>query len=249
MIFLRGLVWALIGLVYAPLFTGLLVLCLGAGLGHAAFVPAAAVAGAVGAAFYGARQVALTGTVVGLAVSALTLAVAPRFVELWEVCLWGALAGVTLGAVVRFPDRCSLHVPGKALAGLVTGAGCGALLALVEPLHPSSFHITGAVAFMVSANGVLYVATVPWWVRRTCINRGQPCNLIEALVIAVLATAAAGRLWVFAGPMSGAVHECYHASLDAMLGLIPPALLGGLLSGAVTGALLEAFGFRWVHEV
>jgi hypothetical protein len=249
MIFLRGLVWALIGLIYAPLFTGFHVLCLGAGLGHAAFIPAAALAAAVGAAFYGARQVALTGTVIGLAVAALVFAAAPGLVSLWEVALWAALTGVAFGVVVRFPDRCSLHIPGKALTGLLTGVACGTLLALVEPLHPANFHITGVVAFMVSVNGVLYVATVPWWVRVAVINRGQPCNLIEALVIAVLAAAAAGSLWVFAGPMIGVVHESYHAALDAMLGLIPSALAGGFLGGAVTGVLLEAFGFRWVHDV
>ena len=52
----RGLVWGLVGLIYAPLFLGLLTIFRELGLGHAAFIPAAVLASAVGAAFYGARQ-------------------------------------------------------------------------------------------------------------------------------------------------------------------------------------------------
>ena len=66
LVFVRGLVWAIIGLIYAPLFTALFVLFQAMGLGHWAFAPAAAIAGAVGAAFYSAREVALIGAVIGV---------------------------------------------------------------------------------------------------------------------------------------------------------------------------------------
>jgi hypothetical protein len=95
---------------------------------------------------------------------------------------------------------------------------------------------------------ILYVATLSWWVRRARIDRGRSCNLVESLVIAVLAAAAAASLWVEAGPLIGVVDERYVPLLDAMLSQIPAAMLGGAMAGALTGALLQAFGFRWVHE-
>jgi len=150
LIFLRGLIWSLIGLIYAPLFVCLYVVLQGIGLGDAAFLPAAAIAGMVGAVFYGARQVALIGTLIGLLVAALLFAAMTGEVGFWPLILTAAAVGGGLGWLVRFPDRCSLHVPGKAMAGLMTGAVCGGLLAMIEPLHPHTFPMSGAVAFMVS---------------------------------------------------------------------------------------------------
>lgn len=248
LVFLRGLIWSLIGLIYAPLFAGMHVIFHGQGFGHAALIPAAALAGGVGAAFYGARQVALVGTVVGVVVATTVLFVIPGIVPLWQVTLPAAAVGAALGGVVRFPDRCSVNVPGKTLAGLMTGAACGALLALAEPWHPQDFHIMGTLAFLVSVNGVLYVASVRWWMGLTRCNRGQPCNLIEALVIAALAATAAGALWAVAGPLIGAVDHTARATLDIIHQQVPLAILGGMLGGGVGGAVLEAFGFSWVHD-
>jgi hypothetical protein len=249
LIFLRSLVWSLIGLIYAPLFVGWLIVFQAGGLGPLAFVPAAAVAGAVGAAFYGARQVALAGTVIGLVAATLIFAIAPGDLHPWQIMVPAATAGLILGFVVRFPDRCSLNVPAKTLAGLVTGAVCGGLLAAVEPLHPAKFQMMGAVAFLVSVNGVLYVSTVRWWVSLASLSRRQPCNLIEALVIALLSTMAAASLWAVSGPFIGVVDARFQGVLDAMHAVLPVALVGGLGGGAVAGALLESFRFKWVHDI
>jgi hypothetical protein len=248
LVFLRGLIWSLIGLIYAPLFACLFVLFQGIGLSHGAFVPAAAISGAVGAAFYGARQVALVGTLIGLVVTTIMLFLLPGNVGFWLVVSSTAGAGALIGWWLRFPDRCSLHVPGKALAGLMTGAACGALLALVEPLHADSFHIAGIVAFLVSVNGVLYVATLSWWVTRAKINGGRPCNLVESLVIALLAATSGASLWAVGGSLIGAIEQSYGPVLDSMLSRIPAAMVGGVVAGAVTGSLLQVFGFRWAHE-
>lgn len=249
MIFLRGLIWSLIGLIYAPLFAALHVAFHALGFGHAALIPAAALSGAVGAAFYGARQVALAGTAIGVLVASAVLLALPGTIPLWHVTLAAGAVGAALGALVRFPDHCSLKVPGKTLAGLATGGACGLLLALAEPLHPEEFHITGTLAFLVGVNGVLYVATVRWWAGLAKINRGRSCNLIEALVVSVLAAAAAGAVWAVGGPLTGAVDYGSRGILDVVHQQVPLAMVGGLLGGGVAGALLEAFGFSWVHDI
>jgi len=248
MIFLRGLIWSLVGFIYAPLFAGLHVVFHAMGLAHWGLVPAAALSGAVGAAFYGARQVALAGTAVGVLVASTILLCVPGTIPLWQVMLPSAVTGAALGGIVRFPDRCSLKVPGKTLAGLATGTACGILLAVAEPLHPREFHIFGTLAFLTAVNGVLYVATVNWWLGLTRLNRGQPCNLIEALVIAVLAALSAAGIWSVAGPLVGAVDHVARGMLEIIHEQVPMAIAGGMLGGAVAGALLEAFGFAWVHD-
>ena len=246
LVFVRGLVWAIIGLIYAPLFTALFVLFQAMGLGHWAFAPAAAIAGAVGAAFYSAREVALIGAVIGLVTTTLLFMLMPGTVALWQVALAAVVAGAVLGRLTRFPDQCALQAPGKAMAGLMSGLACGALLGLVETLHPVNFNVTAIVAFLVSVNGTCYSATVGWWLRQAKVKGGKPCQVIEAMVIGMVATVAAGSLWVFGGPLIGAVDGGYYALLDSIMTFMPGALFGGLVAGAVTGALLEAFDFDWV---
>lgn len=48
------------------------------------------------------------------------------------------------------------------------------------------------------------------------------------------------------GPLIGAVDGSFNPLLESIFALIPAAMFGGLAAGAVTGALLEAFGFDWV---
>ncbi len=248
LIFLRGLIWSLIGLIYAPLFASLHTLFHGLGLGHGAMIPAAALAGSVGAAFYGGRQVALAGTVVGVLIATAILLVLPGEIGLWQVAVPAAGVGAVLGGFVRFPHRCSMQVPAKVMAGMGAGAIGATLLALVEPLHTQDFHITGTSAFLVAVNGVLYVATVSWWIRLVRFGRGRPCHVVAALVIALLAATAAGSVWVVAAPLIGAVDHAARTTLAVIHQQVPLALLGGMLGGAVGGATLEAFGFKWVHD-
>lgn len=249
LVVVRGLVWGLVGLLYAPLFLGLLTLFRELGLGRAAFIPAVALASAVGAAFYGARQVAITGTIVGVTLPAVLFLTVPQPVGLWWVTGLATLVGAGVGWWVDFPDRCSLQVPAKAVAGLSTGALCGVLLALVEPLHPFSFGAAGTLAFLVSANGVLYVATVPWWVGLAAGHGRRHCELVEAGVVALLAGTVAGGLWLAAAPLMDAAETSLSLAMANLGNDLPVALFGGVLGGVVGGVLLEVFGFRWVHDV
>jgi hypothetical protein len=248
LMFLRGLVWGLIGLIYAPLFLGLLAIFRDLGLGHAAFVPAAALAGGAGATLYGARQVALAGTVIGLTVASLVLLTSPQALGLWGAVGLAVLVGAALGWWVDFPERCSLQVPAKAVAGLTAGALCGGLLTLAESLHPFDFRAASTLAFLVSVTGVLYVATVTWWMRRAMAGGNRYCGLIEVGVVALLAGLASGGLWLGAAPLMGLGESGLSAVMANLESELPLATVGALLGGALAGVLLEAFGFRWVYD-
>ncbi|WP_245969360.1 hypothetical protein [Thiocapsa rosea] len=248
---LRGIVWGLIGMIYAPLFTGLAELFQGLGFGHGTYIAAAALAGAVGAALYGAREVALIATGIGVLVGVLVLTLFAEQIAVFHVVFVAAAVAGLVGLTVSFPARCSRHVPGKTMAGLATGAIGGGFLALVEPFHPNPFSSFAVLAFLVSVNGVLYVATVRWWLsvshRLHCESR--PCYIIESLVMATLAGVAAGSVWMMIGPLIDIESGLWESASAAMHDRIPMAILGGLFGGAIAGMLLELFRFSWVHDI
>jgi hypothetical protein len=251
MAILRGIVWGMIGMIYAPLFTGLAELFQGLGFGHGTYIAAAALAGAVGAALYGAREVALIATGIGVLVGVLVLMLFSEQVAVAHVVLVAAAVAGLVGLTVSFPARCSRHVPGKTLAGLATGAIGGGFLALVEPFHPNPFSSFAVLAFLVSVNGVLYVSTVRWWlsVSRRIHCESRPCYVIESLVMATLAGVAAGSVWMMIGPLIDIQSGLWQSASAAMHDRIPMAIVGGLCGGAIAGMLLEFFRFSWVHDL
>lgn len=250
MILNRALIWSLAGLIYAPLFTGLYLGFDTLGLDAWSYVPAAALAGAVGAIFYGARGVALAATGIGLTVATFLFFVMPDRFDVPGVATIAALVGAGLGLIARFPDRCSLGVPGKALAGAMGGLACGGLLAATAAFWSDLVSLAVILAFLVSVNGMLYVVSVRWWVGVTTPkSRTEYCNLIESLVIAILAACAAGGLWLMVGPITGFAEASEMAISQAVQREIPLAVIGGLIGGAVSGALLEAFRFRNVFDL
>jgi hypothetical protein len=173
----------------------------------------------------------------------------PHLVGLWGVVGLASLVGAGVGWRVDFPDHCSLQVPAKSIAGLTTGALCGCLLALVEPLHPLTFGAAGTLAFLVSANGILYVATVPWWAGMAARHGRRHCDIIEAAVVALLAALVAGGLWLAAAPIVGGTASSLARAMALLGQELPLAIFGGVLGGVVGGALLQTFGFRWVHDI
>lgn len=251
LIFLRGIIWGLIGLVYAPLFTGTLELLRGAGFDHATYVIAAALAGAVGAVLYGAREVALISTGLGVTVGVCVLIFFPGQVSFLQSVLIAAGLAAGVGITVPFPSRCARNVPGKTLAGLASGVLGGAVLAIAEPWHPATFSLFAVLAFLVSVNGVLYVASVRWWVSLARCTRieSQPCYLVESLIMAILAGVAAGSVWMVSGPLLDLGGGLWHQASLAMQYEIPQAILGAVLGGVTAGMLLETFRFRWVHDL
>ncbi len=246
--FLRGLVWGLIGLIYAPLFLELTAIFERFGAGPEAY--AAALAGAAGAALYSSHELAIVGAGIGAVVGVLLLTSAADLLNFTQSAAVAAGVAALVGLLVSFPGQCTRRVPGKVLAGLTTGAACGALLAATLPLSPQTSSPFVMLALLVSVKGALYVTSVRWWTDRISRLRiaARPCRLIEALILATLAGLAAGGVWLMAGPLlgngSGLVGAVAARIYDALL----YATLGGVLGGVAAGALIEAFGCAWVHD-
>ncbi|NEV61312.1 hypothetical protein G3446_05240 [Thiorhodococcus minor] len=249
--FVRAIVWSLIGMIYAPLFTGLMGLMSSAGVGVAAYPIASGLAGGAGAVLYGARELALISTGIGALAGVAVLILLPDGATLANVIVVASVLAATVGLTVSFPRRCSRHVPGKLLAGLVAGAFGGAVLAVVEPLHPVAFSTFAILVFLVSVNGVLYVGSVRWWIQvsRRLKLESRPCYLIEAGVMAILAGVAAGSVWMVVSPLLGAEGGVSQLAALTMHHEIQAAVVGGLLGGGLAGFLLELFRFSWVHEL
>jgi hypothetical protein len=85
---------------------------------------------------------------------------APHLLSFQHAALVAAAIAALIGLHPAFPARCDRQVPSRVMVGVATGALCGAVLAVAEPLHPEPFSTFAVVAFLVSVNGVLYVATL-----------------------------------------------------------------------------------------
>jgi len=245
----RALVWSLIGVIYAPLLVALHRLFGALDWGAWGYIAAAALAAGASAMLYDARQIAIAASVVGVTAASLPLMFLGPSAQLGHLMLLALAAAVVVGFVVRFPARCTRNVGGKALAAITSGALCGALLAATEALTGIPVVPAAAMAFLVSVNGVLYVATVRFWVVRLGCAERTANGWKQALVIGTIAVITAASVWIIAGSVGLQTEDTLTQTLLAVPGAVPPALLSAAVAGAITGVLLEGFGFRWVHDV
>ncbi len=242
MALVRGVLWGMVGAVYAALFVALWQVFSFHGLGTYAFFLAATLAGAAGAAVYGSMQAAIIGTVTGIVASTAYMVTASKQVALWEVVLVAAAAGALLGGVFRLPAHFTRGAPAKALAGLGAGAFAGLVVALFKWGLPALSDIRIIAGLLVVATGIVYVSSVNWWVNS--IEPRIPRFFLNALVSAVVSAIVGGSVWILGGPVVGVVGLAHDELLQMVRALSPSAMVGGAIAGAASGALLELFGFE-----
>lgn len=247
---LRSVIWALIGAIYAPLFISLLILLTGFGLDSLSYPVAAALAGGASAVLYGAHELALLSTGMGVAIGLGVLVVLPK-ASLTEVLMAAAILATAVGLSFAFPHRCTCHVPAKLLAGMGWSGITGAALSygVARGVMPES--TLWLVILLVGINGPLYVLTIRGWILLS-LRLGLeswPRDLIESLVMAILASIAAGSIWLLFVPILGTETEFWRSISLTIHQEIFWAILGGLISGVATGLLLEALRLPWVHEL
>ncbi len=247
-LFVRAILWALIGAIYAPLFIVLEAL-MAPHLGAFAFVGAATAAGAIGASYYSARQAALAASLIGAGGSLLVLMLFHEHAAFWHTALLCGALGVAAGFLIEFPTRCTANVPAKALVGALTGALSGAVLAALGLLNLGVSPVV-AVAFLVSVNGVLYVASVRWVAGNAGGLPRRWCPVAEAIVIGLVAVIVGGSLWAFASTLSGYDRSGLLVQvIESTAAQLPLAVAAGAMAGGVTGSLLELFDFDWIDDL
>jgi hypothetical protein len=244
----RAAVWSLIGMIYAPLYIVLREL-LTPMLAGFATVLAAAAAGGIGAAFYGARQLALTASVIGICSALLMLMTVGPQVAPWLIGGVAIVLSLVAGAAVDFPHRCTARVGLKFLTGASMGAFAGALLLASDRLVAIALPTAATVALLVSVTGVLYVAGMNLRGLQRQPGRSRFCSLTEGVVIAVIAVVVANSMAAFAGLFADEGAGPLTEALILSARYLPFAVVGGMIAGAITGGLLELFEFEWVDRI
>lgn len=236
-VLLFGVIWGLVGSIFAGLFVVFWAALELGGYGAAALLIAAALAGAIGAAFYGAMQVAILGTLVGI-IATLVFVVAsggqssPGAV-LAVAGAAGAVLGSGFGAVNKFLVRGALC---KAFAGLVGGIVAAAIvlgLRIVFPDFMPTWLVTG---ILVPVTGYVYVALVGSLENR--LAGKIPLFLLGAVVAGILAAVVGATLWAVGGTATGTVAPAVSAAIEKAGTLMPSAVAGGSIGGIVAGLLL-----------
>jgi len=245
---MRAILWALIGAIYAPVFVVLEGL-LRPFLGDFALAASAAGAGVIGAAYYSARQAALVASVVGVIATLFVLVVfydQATFIHAALLC--GAL-GMLTGLAVKFPSRCTENVVGKSLVGGLSGLFSGGLLT-AGVLAGVDLSPLVAVAFLVSVNGVVYVASVRHVVGVTGLLPKRWCPVAEGVLIGAIAIFVGGCIWAFTSTLSGYDRQdLFLHVIETTATAMPLTVASGVASGIVTGVLLELFHFDWVDDL
>lgn len=245
---MRSVLWALIGAIYTPLFI-ILEGLMAPYLGHLALAAAAAGAGVIGAAYYSARQAALVASVVGVVATLFLLVAFYQQATFLHAALLCGAVGMLTGLMFKFPRRCTENVVGKSLVGGLSGLASGGILTAVAMLGVELSPLV-VVAFLVSVNGVIYVALVRRVVGATGLLPRRWCPVAEGVVIGAVAIFFGGAIWAFASTLSGYQRpDAFLQVVESTAGIMPLAVAAGVASGIVTGGLLELFGFDWVDDL
>jgi len=241
-IFIRAIIWGFVGSIFGGLYIGFVSMLTPLISNDLAIIPAAAFAGAVGAAFYGSFQVAIIGTLAGSAsgIAYLILAENPQLNEMAAVSL---MAGVVAGFIYGNTHREVSGALMKALTGLVAGAFAGILLWTLVQLG-TTFNSYFTAAVLVPITGTFYIYGVFKII--SGLDCRLPLSMVGSLVAAALSVVVAGSVWsvhetmLTSYALSGSSVD--HVGFKQIMG----AILGGTTGGVIAGGLYAWLGLKWL---
>ena len=206
-------------------------------------IAAAAVSGALVAAFYSAKTVALLGAAAGSIVATIYLVVADPFPLGLRVAGACAAAGLVTGALASIFYEHERGALPMAAIGSVAGVFAGVVVALLAAYSAGVGDFLQAL-LAAGGTGGLFALSVAALAGR--VEAIVPHRVSVALVSAGVAAGAGSGLWTLAGTLELQLDPHIREALDGVVNRTPYALLGGMIGGAIAGALLEFFGVNWL---
>jgi hypothetical protein len=244
-----GFIWAIIGLIFSSILVIMLSLFQQLEYGAISFGLAPALAGAVGALFYGSLRLAFMAAIAALIGSFGYLAIYPMqtispLAMLWVSGSAGVIVGAHYGQFVK-GSRVQ-NATAKALAGLYSGFIAGIPLSAMAALseHPN---VGIVAAILTPLTGVIYVYTVDYFVHHL---KGQPPAVISgALAGGGVAGLIGIAVWAFAGVFNSTITATASQAVHYFWAMLPQAAMGGMISGFVAGAVLATIGVKRPNEL
>lgn len=243
-IFIRAIIWGFVGSIFGGLYIGFASILVPLVASDLVIVPAAAFAGAVGAAFYGSFQVAIIGTLAGSA-SGIAYLILAENLRLDEMAAVALLAGFVAGFIYGNSHREVSGALMKALAGLVAGAIAGILLwALVQAGVVFNSYLTTAI--LVPITGTFYIYGVFKVISR--LDCRLPLSMVGSLVAGVLSMVVAGSIWSVHESMVTSYAQAASSVDRVAFQQVMGAIMGGTTGGLISGGLYAWIGLRWLDR-
>ncbi|GEM_PF-6421164 len=244
-VFAKALIWAFAGALFGGVFSVLLyAMAMVVDAPLVQLVAGAGLAGAVIAAFFGAMQVAILGSLTGIIAGIGSLILLPNPEHPYYMLLAGAVLGALAGLL--FPAREALRERplGQTLAGLSAGSVTGTLLWALLISTGLRLPVLWLTLLAVAGVGIGYVFLLPVLARRC--SPWVSTHLSGPLVTALISLCVAAGLWL-TGQSIPSLDQTVPSDIARIVARIPEGMLGGGIGGAVGGALLELLGIetRW----
>lgn len=240
----RAIIWAIAGASYGLIYFSMLSYFGQSGAAWWHPIIAACCAGALVAAAYSAKRVAIVGLLVGSIISHLHIAFAadashPRLL-LGITAVVGFVAGVIASWVFERRHGALLVVSAGGVGGIFGGSAIVVLTTLLPFLDTPAL----VSFFLVPANGGLFYLMAIWAGR----HRQQlvPHWLGVGIVSAGISMVAAVGLWLLSLTLRFDLDPALKTAVEAMFSTLPQAMAGGILGGAIGGVLLELFKVKWL---
>lgn len=242
--FVRGAIWAFIGLLYAMLFTFFVALAEHWQLPVDPIFLAGILAGTIGALIYSSMRLAVLMTVIISPISIFYFILAERPVNLFYLLLIASVAGAIVGALYgAFSMGSRVH---RADAKTLTGFSAGWLVSLGYLLISSlteTRHLGVSVAIMCPITGILYVWMVPQFIKYYD-NLLPPVG--DGLIVGVgVSTFVALSFFVMISSVDSSVAGPMLPAMDSIFASLPEAFIGGILGGALAGVVSGLLMTSW----
>jgi hypothetical protein len=129
----------------------------------------------------------------------------------------------------------------------VAGAFAGGLAEVMATLASRLDRVFVLALVMAPATGILFALTTLQLHDRVKVE--LPLWLNVGAVAAGIAGVVGVGLWVLSATLSVDLDPVHQAAIGDTMGQLPQAFTGGLVGGAVVGAMLELVGVRWLYKV